>query len=401
MQNMRLSAYFILKTFIFIGYNGAVAADTQVTGYAKSFALAQDAVDNVVISSDTFYQSQNSFRLMIDTLSPALALQFHYEVSPVFSSRAPVFDSQTFSQSQRGYRFSDPAPELGKGSEKKTLYQNLDRFNLQLRMKSGDLTLGRQAITFGSARFINPTDVFLPFDVRTFNQEYRFGVDAIRFQSPLGQLGELDTGVILGDGGHKDNSAIYFQARTHISDIDIKSTLMRFSGQNLFSSGLETSLGSMGFWFEAAKVWGDMDYVRISTGLDYAFSEFTFGMMEYHFNEASSGNPDDYFQQQLTAPYQLGGVFLSGKNYLLMSLSQVFSPLFNMGMSVFLNLNDDSTYSSIKMEYNMEENLYLDAGLYHFRGDDIQPSSTPPLFQLESEFGGSPNLLFMSVRYYF
>lgn len=375
--------------------------NTRLSGYIKSYLIIQGSIDNDLVQVGSIYESQNAARLMLDSVGTTFSWQLHYEILPLFKSRTPKLNNQTLSHPGDNYRYSDISSELADKTSKHPVYQNLDRFNLQIKLDAGDLTIGRQAITFGSARFINPSDIFLPFDIRTFNQEYRFGVDAIRFERPMGELGELDSGVVLGPEGSKENSGAYVNLRTHLSDIDIIVTITRFSRQNLIAAGLETALGNAGFWFEAARVTGETDYLRISTGLDYAFSEFTFGMLEYHYNEASEGNPETYLQQFLTTPYQKGGVFLLGKNYLLTSLSLTTSPLWNIGMSIVLNLNDDSTYASVKAEYNLKEDMYIDLGFYHFDGDDLRSSPVAPFFQLQSEFGSNPNLVFFAFRYYF
>ncbi|MEE8311998.1 MAG: hypothetical protein V3R77_07060 [Candidatus Binatia bacterium] len=64
----------------------------------------------------------------------------------------------------------------------------LDRGNATHRVGRADITVGRQAITLGKAFFWNPLDVFLPFDPRQFDQEYKPGVDAARVDVALGRF---------------------------------------------------------------------------------------------------------------------------------------------------------------------------------------------------------------------
>ena len=175
----------------------SAGAEINFTGYAKSFAIAQDSLDNDFISTPTIYQSQNSLRLMLEGFGTSTVWQIHYELSPVLVSRDVGLPAQTFNVVGDSYRYSDIKSPIGNADTKTEIYQNLDRFNVQFQFDAGDLTIGRQAISFGSARMINPTDVFLPFDVQTFNTEYRTGVDAIRFQRPVGELGEIDLGICL------------------------------------------------------------------------------------------------------------------------------------------------------------------------------------------------------------
>ena len=377
-----------------------VQADVNLTGYAKSFAVAQDEIDNDVIMADEIYQSQNSLRLMWEGFSDRIVWQLHYELSPVMVSNELNASIPTFNVVGDNYRLTDIDPTLLNEDNKNQIYQNLDRFNVQIQMDAGDLTIGRQAISFGSARIINPTDIFLPFDVRTFNTEYRTGVDAVRFQRPWGELGEIDFGIVLGDDADPENSAAFLQLRTNAAGVDYHLAVMRFADQDLLGFGVQSALGDMGFWFEVAGVWGDENYTRLSTGLDYAFSENTFGQIEYHYNGAGSDDPEDYLANLQTLPYQRGGVFLLGEHYLMPSFTLQFSPLWFVAAQAIVNLSDSSAFASISAEYNIAEDFYMDFGYYHFIGDDLKVNSIG-LPEFESEYGPNPNTLYMSIRYYF
>lgn len=352
-------------------------AEVRFSGYVKSFAVAQQGLE----------QSQNSLRLMWNSVGEHSAWQVHYEVTPVFLSQVPDYPDATLKR-DTAWRLSDITPTLVDHS-RRPIYQNLDRFNVQFNFAAGDLTVGRQPITFGVARVINPTDVFLPFDVRTFNQEYRFGVDAVRFQHPFGQLSELDTGVILGRDGKPNNSAAFLQVRTNVNGKDLQFALIRFAEQSLVGGGMQTSLGDFGFWFEAAGVYGDYDYWRVSTGLDYAFSENVYGLVEYHFNGAGSDTPASYLAQLNKTPYQRGGVFLLGRNYIIPSVSFQVSPLWSVSLQVLSNLSDHSTFAALAADWNISENAYLGFGYYHFMGG------------ARSEYGSNPETAYASLRYYF
>ena len=378
----------------------ASSSVVSFSGYAKSFAVAQDKIDNPVFSTDTIFQSQNSARLMLEGFGERTVWQLHYEVSPVMISRRLSFDIPSFNIVGDSYRLTDIESSLSSDDAKTQVYQNLDRFNVQLQLNQGDLTIGRQAISFGSARIINPTDVFLPFDVQTFNTEYRTGVDAIRFQRPMGELGEVDVGIVLGDGADQETSAAFLQLRGNVNGKDLHFALIEYAEQTLVGAGLQTALGDFGFWVEAASVTGDEDFVRASLGLDYAFTEFTFAQVEYHYNEAGSDDPNDYIELAGRHPYRRGGVFLFGEQYLIPSVSVQLSPLWVMSAMGIMNLSDDSAFFSISGAFNVAENFYMDFGIYHFRGDDldISPLGFP---ELRSEYGANPDMFYTSIRYYF
>ena len=383
---------------------GAYAANINFSGYLKSYNVWQDSTKTPAFQSDAQLQSQNSIRLNLqgfgETGGVNSVWQVHYETSPIIASGESGIDPGTLSSSEGRWRLTDIRASLGEETPKHRILQNLDRFNLQLNFGSGDLTIGRQAISFGAARFINPTDVFLPFDVRTFNTEYRTGIDAIRFQRPFGQLGELDFGLILGPDGKAENSAAFAQIKTNLGGSDFHATAIRFAEQNLLGIGVQSSLADFGTWFEAARVNGQQDYWRASMGLDYSFSESTLASVEYHFNGAGSDNPSNYFNLLSQTPFTLGGVFLLGKNYLIPAVSIQLSALISAGIQGVLNLDDHSTYTSVTLSYNVKEDLYLGAGYYHFSGSKLtlSPLGNPVL---NSEYGSNPDNLFVSINYYF
>ncbi len=369
-------------------------AQQRFSGYIKNYSVVQAEVDTPLIDLDTFYSSQFTGRFMWENLSDKMALQVHYEVGSQFNSaRLPT---SGFAIDRNDYRLTDIKRSLG-GRRSKTLsVQNLDRFNIQFQFDRGDLTVGRQAVTFGSARIINPTDVFLPFDVRTLNTEYRVGIDAVRFQLPIGQLSELDIGYVLGE--NRDRSATFARMKTNVSGSDIELTAMTFNRQQLFGIGLQSTLGSFGTWFELAHVRGDDSYNRMSLGIDYGFNEDWFAMLEFHYSGAGTDDTRNYARQAGTSAYQAGGVFLLGENYVAPSLSWQISALTSASAQMILNLDDHSSFFSLGFDHSLSDNVYVGGNVYIFSGDEAE--ATLPI-NPGSEYGNNPNQLILNLRYYF
>ena len=73
-----------------------------------------------------------------------------------------------------------------------------DRFNIKQSFDWGDITTGRQAITFGKTYFWNPLDVFFPFGASQFDRDYKPGVDALRVDIPFGRFSGLN---LVGSAG--------------------------------------------------------------------------------------------------------------------------------------------------------------------------------------------------------
>ena len=366
-------------------------AEVEFSGYARSDAILFDRS----LQLPKGVLSRSSLRLMLDAYADRTAWQLHYEVTPLWFSE-PVAASFNTDDPREPYRISDLEGTLAAG-RRHLLIQNLDRLNLRWSLERGDLTIGRQPITFGAARVINPSDIFLPFDVRTLNTEYRVGVDAIRFQAPLGELSELDIGWVTGRDGHQDSSAFYMQSRGNLAGADISGSVMHYAGQTLTGVGLERALGKLGFWFEAAYTTGDTDYSRLSTGLDHAFNGQVFGLIEYHYNGAGKDRASDYPSTARETPYQTGGVFLLGKHYLITALTVQASPLITLGLQAIANLADQSSFLHLSLAWSLTDNLFLDAGLQLYSGRTFNEETE--LFR--SEYGDAPDNLYLSFRYYF
>ena len=388
------------------------AAETTFNfgGYIKSFAIAQSAIEieglpTDIDDVDDLYQSQNSLRLMADAFTGEnVAWQLHYEVTPIFFSRAASsnpFSNTTFSSANNNYRLTDIKPTIEDSMAKRVTYQNLDRLNARFNLESGDLTIGRQVISLGSARMINPTDVFLPFKVTTLNQEYRTGIDMVRFQKSMGELSEIDMGIVLGDDAKTENSAAFINGQSNWKGSDISVTAIRFAEQNLFGSGIESSIGDMGVWFETAWVFGDDSYNRTSVGVDYSFSTHVFGQIEYHYNGAGEADPKGYRDLQDHVAYQKGGVFLLGKNYLMPSLSWTATPILTLTVSSLLNLDDASAFVNASGSYSLGDELGMNFGLYLFYGDRLAYQPAPPVVTIQSEYGSNSNLAYISLNYFF
>jgi hypothetical protein len=389
----------------------AAASDWFFSGYIKSYGLAQTApdIDGLAPELDEpLFQSQNALRLMLaGQVTDRVAVEIHYEAKPIFSSADALasiggsYGLTTTGQSRFRYDDLDSATQI-EGPEN-ILLQNLDRLNVQLSTGDGQITLGRQAIAFGSARMVSPTDIFEPFVVSTLDREYRLGVDAVRYEHTFGGFSELDLGVVFGDQGKRENSAAFVRFKTALEGNDLEATILFQDGLTLFGGGIERALGNFGFWLEAAYVSSTAgpDYGRLSTGLDMAITDTIFFMAEVHHNSAGSTDPSDYVSNAASEPFSRGGVYLLGKNYFIPAVTWTVTPLLGVQASGYYNIDDHSIFLSASGEYSLSEDLYMDFGVYLSGGKSGTVELAPPFLTLGSEFGSFPSTIYASLRYYF
>jgi len=286
-------------------------------------------------------------------------------------------------------------PAEGEDAASFTIQQNLDRAMLFIGTCPADIYLGRQAIAFGSAHVISPTDILSPFSYQTLDTEDRIGVDAVRVRVPVGQLSELDMGYVAGEDFEFEESACFLRGKLYLWQTDWALTAMFFREHLLGGIDLARAVGGAGVWFESAMVF-DPDYFRLSVGGDYRLTGDLYGFVEYHFNGAGSCDTEEYLTQLTSAAYADGSVYLLGRHYVAPGLSWQVTPLITATAEVLWNAGDGSAYAVPSMEYNIRDSVYLDAGLFLGWGD--RPGGE---LQLASEFGSYPDIAYTSFRVYY
>ncbi len=384
-------------------------SDLQIGGYYKNYFTAFDTVQ----TNNLMGIVTNRLRL---NLSYTPAETFSFDIAYDFTPR--IQDSSLLNDSvfavaipSSRYRFAD-IPSRIYPTEKEQIgnmgiYHNLDRVIIHYSADFADISIGRDAIAWGSARIINPTDVVAPFSFDQLDTEDRVGVDAIRIRIPIGVLGEIDTGYVIGEKFDYDKSALFLRTQLNAVETDFSISLIQFQRNLLAGIDITRGIGGAGFWLETAYVFTEpfMDmnspsdnYLRSSIGLDYSFNGKLFTFIEYHINGAGTVKPEDYIDNLNQPAYLQGGVYLFGVHYLSPGISYQLTPLMNIGGQVIFNLSDKSATFIPQLSYNVAEDLHLSIGGLLSTGkspiDDEQ-------FVLQSEFGSYPNLFFSSFQLYF
>ena len=390
---------------------GPTNADLQISGYYKNFStgLAPPLPDETVIGA-----VNNRLRLNC-AYAPTTALLF--DLSYDFAPR--IQDPLLFSEppiagaaSSLRYRVADfdsaiyPDEDDPGGSF--SLFHNLDRASIAYNADFGDITIGRQAIAWGSARVVNPTDVIAPYAYNQLDTEDRIGVDAIRVQIPIGVLGEFDAGYVFGENLAFEKSAFFLRSQLNAVETDFSISLLGLREHLMTGFDIARGIGGAGFWLEAAYVYANAfdgenreaeNYLRASIGLDYSFGGVSYGFIEYHFSSAGAGEPEDYLTNLDRPAYTDGAVYLMGRHYFVPGLTFQITPLISLSGVVLSNIVDPSVFPSLQIEYNFAQDIYLSAG--GFIGIGKRPETEDEETQFKSEFGGYPTLLFSSFRIYF
>ncbi len=188
-------------------------------------------------------QSQTLLRLVLaGRPSEWISYEVHALQSVTIQTQAITLGSTGGSDPGLRYRAFDGRWRWYDGNSVKAQL-TADRFNVKLALPFADVTLGRQAITFGKAYFWNPLDVFLSFDPTAFDREYKRGVDALRVDIPIGDFSGITLVGVLGrpDNGHAGyRSAGLLRVFTNFLDWDFA-----VQGGKVFG-GFHAGLGASG-----------------------------------------------------------------------------------------------------------------------------------------------------------
>ena len=383
----------------------------QISGYYKNFSTGLDSPlpDEPIIGAVNNRLRLNCGYIPTDAFSFDLSYDFASRIQdPSLFSEPPIAAG---ADSLR-YRVADfdttiyPDEDDPEGSF--GLFQNLDRVSVAYGADFGDITIGRQAIAWGSARVVNPTDVIAPYAYNQLDTEDRLGVDAIRVQIPIGVLGEFDTGYVFGENLAFEKSAFFLRSQLNAVETDFSIILLGFREHLMTGFDIARGIGGAGFWLEAAYAYANAfdseneeveNYLRASIGLDYSFGGVAYGFIEYHFNGAGSQEPEDYLDNLTQPAYTDGAVYFMGRHYFAPGLTLQITPLISLGGVVLSNISDPSVFPSLQIEYNFAQDIYLSAG--GFIGIGKRPETEDEETQFRSEFGGYPTLFFSSFRLYF
>lgn len=400
------------------------ASPISITGYYKNFstALKQPNVEHLPGYTDRPMVGAvtNRLRLQADArLSRKVSLNAAYDFSPRIQDRS-LFEQSALSIGLNtfAYRAADIDqrlyPQDSDDLESFAVLQNLDRLFLTVHAPWADVYVGRQAISWGSARVINPTDVIMPFMFNDLDVEDRVGVDAVRVRTPVGMMSEIDAGYVFGDDFAFNRSAPFLRTRLYHWRTDITLMTVGFRRNLLVGFDVTRSVGGAGVWIESAYVFAgaldkhlrdaDEDYFRTSIGADYSLRNGTYLFAEYHFNQAGACHPDDYLSDMQTVAYREGAVYLMGRHYLTPGITYQITPLITLTGEAMVNLCGPSLFILPRVDYNISENIYIAGGIYLGVGGGPRVTYYPrtgPEIVLRSEFGSYPDIFFTSFRIYF
>jgi hypothetical protein len=303
----------------------------------------------------------------------------------------------------------------------------LDRCNFKIALPFADLTVGRQAVTFGKAYFWNPLDVFLAFDPRQFDRDYKAGVDALRIDIPLGDFSGINLVGVLGRrlsvfGTYRDDgalnaswygSALLARAYTNLLEWDLAVQGGKVYGGYQVGGAASGEIWEIAIRLEAAYLFAvDSDslpwplplrgadeienHLTAVIGVGHRFENTLHLEAEYLYNGA--GDADNLLAGMIRM--QAGGGFHMGEHLAGVVATYEILPILNGSLAWIFSFSDQSSLIQPGLSLSVSDEAEFLFGA--MIGLGARPKGSSPLtLELESEFGTYPNIYYMEFKFYF
>ncbi len=358
----------------------------------------------------------------------SLSYEIHLVQSATFSTETLTADSpflfgnESTSNVLR-YRVLDASWNvLDRGRSQSTVF--FDRFNAKISFDWGDVTSGRQAITFGKTYFWNPLDVFFPFDATQFDRDYKPGVDALRIDIPLGLFSGIN---VVGAAGPKVGisqemqsgnnpqdaswygSALLARLFTNASGWDFSFQGGKIYGGWHLGAGVVGDLGPVQIRAEAAQflavqseplplpLKGDLynDNFQGVFGLGHRFENRLSLDFEYFYNGA--GDPNHLNAGLVRTEF--GSSLQMSRHLMGLMVRYEFTPIVVGQLAAISSLSDGSTQLQPLLTVSLSNEMDLLFGAMLNFGPP--PKGIGPELEIRSEFGTQPDIFFWEWKLYF
>jgi hypothetical protein len=299
-----------------------------------------------------------------------------------------------------------------------------DRLNVSFALPFADVTVGRQAISFGKAHFWNPLDVFLAFDPFQFDRDYKAGVDALRMDFPLDDFSGLTVVGVMADPSeehlmYRSGALLRLWGMLFDWDLALQSGLV-YGGYHVGAGavgellGLETRFEASYLHPEAVDTLeqpdapGALPVLETPAmftgvfGLARRFESSLFVSVEYLYNGAGRETADMAWALLADAQIQHVSEHVLGT----MATYELF-PLLNLSLATVVALDDPSVLVQPGLVYSAADEVEILAGamLAFGKRPGIKDAASLASFStsslVHSEFGTYPHMFYVEMKAYF
>jgi hypothetical protein len=284
--------------------------------------------------------------------------------------------------------------------ERLRVWHDVDRLSVTVYSGLGDLTLGRQAITWGISNLFPVADLWAQFSPFELDTEEKPGIDAVRLLSYPGEGWEIDA--VVADRGSSEDLSAGIRASVTLPWADLHMAGGKFWNEMMAMAGISAPID---VWKVRAEVVLPYDLdedvtklPRATLGLDWMGGESTISG-EYHFNGIGATDADDYARVLGDPRFARGESYFLGRHYL--GGVAAWAPgndRLSLAVSALFNLQDPSSAITPVLTYDFGQSTRLSAGALVTFGDTPFLGEAPTF---RSEYGSYGDLFFSRLSIYF
>lgn len=309
------------------------------------------------------------------------------------------------------YRIRQLDWKIDESSDQFFYRHELDRASVTIQPDWGEVVIGRQAIGLGRGYMFSAVDMFSPFTPAEVDREWRRGVDALRIETRLSQTTSAEVIAVFGDSW--DDSALLGRIRGFKGNVDGELVLGK-RGEDEFVAGITSAtVGDAAVHAELALfhtpeshpdggIFGSDDLVlKAVLGSSYTFDVGN-GLTligEYHYSGFGAKDTSTLTARLLDPVFQeraLRGDFQTlGQHAVGVQALYTINESFSVGALVLNNPSDDSGLFSPSLVWDITDNSSMLFNAFLPWGED------PDQGQIQSEYGLSPESLFIQFSTYF
>jgi len=260
-----------------------------------------------------------------------------------------------------------------------------------------EATVGRQVVSWASTLFLTPADPFTPFDPTDPFREFRAGIDALRIRWYPGPFSDIDVVVRPTRGADDDQLTALVRAKTNWKGWDLSAW-----GGALFDRGAAAAqlFGSLGSWAVRSEVSVRDEesgtILRTALGVDRRLmiaDRDLYLVIEYQHDGFGAGD-GELLEVLSSTPARRGELQVFSRNALATQTSLAVNPLVNIDLLALWSLTDGSLLLGPGLTWSASSSATIRLGGFLGAGEESDGS-------LESEFGDTPAVAYLSASLYF
>ncbi len=365
---------------------GAYEADLRLKWFGSATSLPRHDVLRSSQGARMFDQSADA-RLMVTGGKSTWRWLVHHSTTALYGDSVALntagFDGVPTGDQRRAL---DLTWSIG-GGDRHDVFHRLDRAAIKYRKANFALTVGREAVSWGSGHVFQPMDLFNPFAPTAIDRDFKAGDDLLHAQMLFGNGSDLELLAVARRDGQGDVSAsaasyaakwhgflgageFELMAAKHYLDRVLGATVrLPLGGALLRTDVVATDVRTLG-WRTSAVV-----------NIDYSFDvgqKNLYVFAEYYRNGFGVSRVENVamLPVELQDRIARGEVYALMRHYTALGGTVQWHPLLSQGVTLLSNLEDGSSLVQTAMTFDPGDRQRLEFGV------------TLPLGRPGDEYGG-------------